>query len=129
MREVNDLEVVEDGDRRTAAHLVDQVLQERLQHHLGVDGAQVSGTDAEHFRPQQEAPSEPPDVAEVLERVERTPRGRRTEVGQRRDFAQRQLRMVAREGLQHAQAAVERGHEVGALFEVRLFRHAKRAGL
>ena len=62
-----------------------------------------------------------PDVAELLERVQRAPRGGRREPGERGDFAQRELRMLAGERLEHPQPALQGGDEFG----LRVFRHAK----
>src|SRR5262245_60476181 len=107
MRDIDDVYVIENRDRRTATQLVDDLLKKRLQHDFGVDRAEIARADRQHFRPQEKAPAAAPDVAERFERVQRATGGRWRQLRQRRDLAQRELRMFARKRLQDAQPSLE----------------------
>src|SRR3954469_15881085 len=121
VRQVDDLEVVEHGDGGTAAHLIDHLLHEWLQHHFSVDGAEVPRGEGEDLGPQEETPSIAPDVTETFERVKRPSDRGGGEAGEDGHLAQRHLRVFPRERLQHAQPALERRDE----FLRTVFRHAK----
>ena len=90
--DVDDVDLVENGDRRAAAELVDDILEKRLEDDFRVDRAQVSGTDGQDFRAEKKSPTASPDVAERFERVQRSSRRGRRQLGKGRDLAQRELR-------------------------------------
>jgi hypothetical protein len=121
MREVDDVEVVEDRDRGAAADLVDDFLHERLQDHFGVDGAEIAGGEREHLGPEEE----PAPVAPTYRGLRACAGKRRTVAALRPVSAATSLRVIwrvpARNDCSTAQAALEGGDE----FLCAVFRHAK----
>jgi hypothetical protein len=69
MRDVDNVGLVEHRDRGTATDFVDDLLKERLQDDLSIDGAEISGSNRKDFRPEEEAPAGSADVAEFLKRM------------------------------------------------------------
>ena len=118
MGDVDDLEVVEHGQRRRVVKALDELDEMMLSQLLQVHRFEVAGTQREHLGPEQEAPLVPAHVAELPERDQRAANGGRAHGGAPGNLAQRHFRCIGTEGLDDLEAARQGGDEVARVVPV-----------